>query len=55
MEFQTLLIELVEKFRFALPKDVQIRREMALVTIPVVIGDETKSARLPLEVTLVNA
>jgi hypothetical protein len=54
MEFQVFLIELIRKFRFTIPEDIAIRREMALVTIPVVVGDETRSARLPLEVALVN-
>jgi len=54
LEFQIFLIEIVQRFHLALPNDVEIRREMALVTIPVVVGDETRSASLPLEITLLD-
>jgi len=54
MEFQIFLIEIVKRFHLAIPKDVEIRREMALVTIPVVVGDETRTASLPLEITLLD-
>ena len=50
-----MLIEMLRRFRFKLPGDLQIRREMALVIIPVVVGDERGTASLPLEVTLLNA
>lgn len=55
MEIQIFLFEFVKKFRFELPKNIEIRREMALVTIPVVVGDESKTAKMPLEVRLLDS
>jgi len=54
LEFQIFLIEIVNRFQLAIPNEVEIRREMALVTIPVVVGDETRTASLPLEITLLD-
>lgn len=50
-EMQVFLIELLRNFQFSLPPGVEIMRELALVTIPVVRGDESRRQLLPLIVT----
>ncbi|KZS92489.1 cytochrome P450 [Sistotremastrum niveocremeum HHB9708] len=54
IEFQMFLIELLKTFRFSIPPGIRIKRELALVTIPVVDGDPTRSQRMPLQLSLVE-
>jgi cytochrome P450 len=53
-ELQITLTELVRQFYFELPSDVRIRKELALVTLPVVEGDPSRQQRMPLRVSVVD-
>ncbi|KZS89245.1 cytochrome P450 [Sistotremastrum niveocremeum HHB9708] len=53
VEMQTFLIELMDAFEFQLTEDAKhIRRERAAVTVPLVLGQESRGVQLPLKVSL---
>jgi len=51
---QVFLVQMIRNFYFALPKDIKIKREMALGSIPVIEGDPSKEQSLPLIITPVE-
>ncbi|KAK7438894.1 hypothetical protein VKT23_017821 [Stygiomarasmius scandens] len=53
-EMQVFLVQMIRNFYFALPKDIKIKREMALGSIPVIEGDPSKEQSLPLIITPVE-
>jgi len=50
-ELQTFLVEFVSKFEFSMTPDAEkIKREVAVIMVPVIEGQVEKGARLPLRV-----
>ena len=53
LEIQTLLVELISNFEFSMnQKSEKVRRLPCAVMVPVVSGEETKGAQMPLKVSL---
>ncbi len=52
MEMQAAVFELLESFKFSLPKEgLQIKRQPAFVMLPMVRDEMSKGAQMPLHLT----
>ncbi|TRM57157.1 cytochrome P450 [Schizophyllum amplum] len=52
LELSTFLVELVDKFEFAIDPEVKILRGAAIIMPPIIEGEEAKGTQLPLRVRL---